>query len=441
VAVQLGRQKSRKSSARELPRLPPTESGWRRSSWFNRPVTSPDQSRALALPDKPSIAILPFTNLSGDPAQDYFSNGMTEDLINDASKLSGLFVIAHDSVLIYKGKSVKVQDVGRELGVRYFLEGSVRKAGDEVRISARLMDASNERQLWAQRYDRAVKDTFAVQDDILRHVIADLRVEALGAELDRIGRIPTQSLTAYESYLRGVDLAMRNCAKEPRAQARKLLQRSVDLDPNFAEAYAMLAVLEVQDSVVGVGVLAGVRVRKLVERALVLNESLPIAHIVMANLLPRVGGRREQAIAEADRAMALGPNDADVYVRAAGVYTGAGRPNEAITLIEKAMRLNPRYPVWYLYFLGCAYAVTERYEEALAAQKKVVLAQPDILPSHIELAAIYRKLGRQEEATAEEAEIRRLNPEIPVDLEEYVDGEPQTSPTASRSAEAFIQLR
>jgi adenylate cyclase len=400
-----------------------------RAAWFNKPIASPDHSRRLALPDKPSIAILPFTNLSGDSEQEYFSTGITEDLITDASKLAGLFVIAHDSVLPYRAKAINVQDVGRDLGVMYILEGSVRKTGDEVRISARLMDASNGHQLWAQRYDRKAKDTFAVQDDVLQHIISDLQVEVADAEWDRIRRIPTQNLNAYESFMRAVGLTQRRMSKESRAQALELLQRSIDLDPTFANAYVARGFLLLDDLVTGRDTRL---LRELAERALALNESLPLGHILLAFV--RFGEKRSaEAIDEVDRAIALGPNDADVYAHAAGIYNATGKSQEAIPMLEKAMRLNPRYPDWYLLYLGRAYAQTERYEEAVAALKKLALSQPDFLNSHIMLAGIYRKLGRQAEATAEEAEIRRLNP-----VEEILV---ENSPETLGSAAAFSRLK
>ncbi len=411
------------------------------TAWFNRPVTSPDQSRALAPPDELSIAILPFANLSNDPEQEYFSTGMTEDLITDVSKLSGLFVIAHDSVLPYRAKAIEVQDVGRDLGVKYVLEGSVRKTGDEVRISARLMDASNGHQLWAQRYDRKAKDTFAVQDDILQHIVSDMQVEVAEAEWERVRRIPTQNLSAYESYMRALLLSLRRMTKESLATEIELLERSVDLDPTFANAHAALGLLLLYgDSKVSDSRHVRERVRALAERALALNESLPLGHILTAILRLR-DGRNEQAIDEANRAMALAPNDAGVYAWAGEIYNNVGKSQEAIPILEKAIRLNPHYPDWNLYNLGRAYAQTGRYEEAVAAQKRVVHSQPDFLWSHVELAAIFRRLGRQEETRLEEAEIRRLAPEIPVDLDEYVDSDPKTSPTASGSVEAFFQLK
>jgi tetratricopeptide (TPR) repeat protein len=215
-------------------------------------------------------------------------------------------------------------------------------------------------------------------------------------------------------------------SRESVVQARDLLQRAIELDPNFASAYAELGLFTITGLMWGDGVPEphpDRRIRELVERALALDDSLAIGHIVMAFLRPE----REKALAEADRAMALGPNNASIIAFAAGIYADWGKPREAITLLEKAMRRNPRYPGWYLSTLARAYALTDRYEEAIAAHKKVLVSHPDFLPSHVELASIYRRLGRSEEARTEEAEVHRINPAILPDVEEIVESGPPTS--------------
>jgi adenylate cyclase len=205
-----------------------------RSSLVTQEVQPP-----LPLPDKPSIVVLPFVNLSEDPKQEYFSDGITEDLTSDLSQLSNLFVIARNSAFIYKGKAVKVQDVSRELGVRYVLEGSVRKADDQVRISAQLIDATTGSHQWAERYDRPLKDIFALQDEIVQKIVANLWVEVWEAELTRVRRIPTDNLTAYDSLLRGVE-AFNRFTKEGNVQARQMYERAITLDPQYAGAYVSL---------------------------------------------------------------------------------------------------------------------------------------------------------------------------------------------------------
>jgi TolB-like protein len=190
---------------------------------------------ALPLPDKPSIVVLPFTNMSGDPEQEYFSDGITEDITADLSKLSGFFVIARNSAFTYKGKAVKVQEVSQEMGVRYVLEGSVRKAGEQVRVTAQLIDGPSGGHVWSERYDRPLTDIFAVQDDIVRQLVIALRVEVQEAEQERVRHIPTTNLTAYDFLIRGVE-HLRRIRKEEVAQARQLFEQAIALDPQYAKA-------------------------------------------------------------------------------------------------------------------------------------------------------------------------------------------------------------
>lgn len=212
-------------------------------NFFSRPVpglevTSVDRM-VSPLSGKPSIAVLPFDNLSGDPDQEYFSDGLTEDLITDLSKVSGLLVIARNSVFTYKGKAVKIQNVGKELGVRYVLEGSVRKAGDRVRITAQLVDATTQGHLWAERYDRDLKDIFALQDEVTRKIVRALAVKLTGNEHKRLARIYTDNLEAYDYFLRGKD-HLHRLNQESTAQAREMFRKAIALDPEYALAYSLL---------------------------------------------------------------------------------------------------------------------------------------------------------------------------------------------------------
>jgi len=203
----------------------------------------PPQTPALALPDKPSIAVLPFVNMSGDRDQEYFSDGITEDLTSDLSRLPGLFVIARNSAFTYKGKAVRVHNVSRELGVRYVLEGSVRKADSRVRITAQLVDATTDYQIWADRYDRPLQDIFALQDEIVLQIITNLKVKVLEAELTRVSRIPTDNLTAYDSLLRGEEClrhVVYETNKEANRRARQMFERATVLDSQYAPAFAAL---------------------------------------------------------------------------------------------------------------------------------------------------------------------------------------------------------
>jgi adenylate cyclase len=390
----------------------------------NRYFPSPS---GLPLPDKPSIVVLPFTNISGDPQQEYFSDGITEDLTTDLSKFSGLFVIARNSAFTYKGKAVKVQDVSRELGVRYALEGSVRKADSQVRITAQLIDTPSGQHLWAERYDRELKDIFALQDEITRQIVANLRVEVGQAELERARRTPTENLTAYDYVLRGREAFLRasldQTQKEANAQARQLFEKAIELDPAYAEAYTWLGYTYLLERIMvwNLDPQTLERAGELAQKAIALDDSLPRPHLLLGQVY-RWKKQHEQAIAEVERALALDPNSDYAYVNLGDVLFAVGRPEETIGLVEKAMHLNPRYPVYYLQLLGQAYGMTGRYEEAIATLKRVVTLNPNFFPAHLVLASCYVELGRLAEAQAAAAEVLRINPNFSLEVERQTSG-------------------
>ncbi len=372
--------------------------------------TQEAQPPALPLPDKPSLAVLPFVNMSEDPKQDYFSDGITEDLTSALSKISGLFVIARNSAFTYKGKAVKVQDVGRELGVRYVLEGSVRKADNQVRITAQLIDAITGGHLWSERYDRPLQEIFALQDEVVGKIVTTLRLQLTVREQGYLVRKTTDNLEAYDYYLRGREHFNR-FTQEANAQARQMFEKALELDPQYAEAYAFLgwtyfaewAFQWSQDSQ------ALDQAFALVQRAVALDDSLAQAHATLG-VVYLWKKQHDKAIAEEERAIALDANFAEAYTWLGDILKFAGRPEEALGLIEKAMRLNPHYPPFYLFFLGEAYRSTGRYEEAIAAYKKALTRNPYLLPAHQSLAGIYGELGREEEARAEVAEVLKISP-------------------------------
>ena len=374
-------------------------------------VASKDRMN-FPLPEKPSIAVLPFVNMSGDPEQEYFSDGITEDLITDISKLSGVFVIARNSTFIYKGRPVKIQQVAEELGVRYVLEGSVRKAEQQVRITAQLVDALTGHHLWAERYDRDLTNVFALQDEIVQKIVDALAVELTEGERGRVVRKATDNPEAYDYFLRGQGYFWRT-TKEANTRARRMFEKATELDPEYAEPYAALgftyfqqwALLWSQDPQ------TLKQAFEFGQQAIALNDSLSMAH----NILGRVylwQKQHEQAIAEGERAIALAPNDAEGYAALGDILAWSGRPEEAIKLVKKAMRLNPRYPFIYLWTLGHAYYLTEQYEEAIAALKRLLTHNPDFMPAHAYLASMYGEFGRKDKAQAEGAEVRRISPEI-----------------------------
>jgi len=339
-------------------------------------VSTPSTEPTLALPDKSSLAVLPFTNMSGDPEQEYFSDGMTDDLITDLSKLSGVFIIARNSVFPYKGKAVDVAELSRRLGVRYVVEGSVRKAGNRVRINVQLVDATTGGHLWAERYDRELQDIFALQDEVTQKIVFALKIQLTADEQVRFRQAPTTNLDAYDYFLRGQAYFWR-LTREVNSQARQMYEKAIELDSQYAGAYAVLSrtyfiewLLQwSQDpQVLAQGFAAA-------QRAVVLDDSLPLAHAMlgMAYLWQK---RHEQAIAEGEKAITLGPNYAEGHVWLGVILNLARRPEEAIGLVEKARRLNPHDSFCYLFTLGLAYRLTFRHEEAIAAFRRASLATP-----------------------------------------------------------------
>jgi adenylate cyclase len=393
--------------------------------YFARSPLSP-QSLALSpqaplpMPDKPSIVVLPFVNMSEDPEQEYFSDGITEDLTSDLSKISGLFVIARNSAFTYKGKSVKAQDVSRELGVRYLLEGSVRKSDNQIRVTAQLIDATNGGHLWSERYDRPLKDVFGLQDEIVQKIVTTLKLQLTLMEQGILVRKTTENVEAYDCVLRGTESVLRAISetnKEANKQARQMFERAIELDPQYAEVYARLGATYFLDSFYqwNPGPRPLERAGELARQAIALNNSLPLPHLLLSNVYLWKNRQHEQAIAEAEHAIALDPNSADGYNTLGSMQMYAGRPEEAITLIEKAMRLNPRYPLGYLVNLGAAYRTVGRCEEAIAIFKKLAIRNPTHGPSHANLVICYAELGRLDEARAQAAEFVRVQPSFSVE--------------------------
>jgi TolB-like protein/Flp pilus assembly protein TadD len=368
----------------------------------------------LPLPDKPSIAVLPFVNMSDDSKQEYFSDGITEEIITAISKVPELFVIARNSSFTYKGKPVKVQKVGRDLGVKYVLEGSVRKEGDKIRVTAQLVDTKTGNHLWAERYDRDLKDIFAIQDEITIKIISGLSVELLrgGAASAPRYAIGTKSLQAYLKHLE----ARRHLARgtpEDYALTRKLSEEAIALDPEYPAAYNILA----WTYMLGAGNSPHYSIEKafkLAQKVVAMDDSDASAHALLGNVYFRKR-EYEKSIAEMEKAVALDPNYAVGYMFLAGSLIIAGRPQEAIPLLKKSMRLSPlsqTHASMCLWRLGRAYRVMGQYEEALSALKKAVNIRPNFFMIHLSLAATYIHLGREEEARAAAAEVRRIDPKF-----------------------------
>ena len=369
-----------------------------------------------SLPDKPSIAVLPFENMSGDSEQEYFSDGITEDIITDLSKVSGLFVIARNSTFVYKGKPVQVQQVGRDLGVRYVLEGSVRKAGDKVRITAQLVEATTGNHLWAERYDRELKDIFAVQDEVAEKVVSALAVTLKEGEEERLGRKHTPNLEAYDLFLQA-RAVLELPSEENVLYARKLFDQAIELDANFAGGYAG------SSWVYSVWIWLGYskspredakRAFELAQRAMEVDPTFGWSHTALAAgyLVRR---QPDQAVSVAERAVQIQPSDVDARVYLGYFLTWAGRPEKSIETLQKAIRLNPqglgaRHPT----FLGLAYFTARRYEEAITTLEKLDGGFSPFLVSLAAITAAYTKVGREEEAKASAQRLVEVFPNFSV---------------------------
>jgi TolB-like protein/class 3 adenylate cyclase len=356
---------------------------------------------AFPLPDKPSIAVLPFNNLSDDQSQDYFTDGMTEDLITDLSKISGLFVISRNSSFSYKGQRVKVRQVAEELGVRYVLEGSVRRAGEEVRINAQLIDATTGGHLWAERYDGTLEDIFDLQDKVTAQIVAALKVSLTGEEVAEQERHQTENAVAHDAYLQGWALYKLGSLEDFK-RALPFLKSAVELDSDYAQAHAALAALYLDILERGWAFdlnMPSSRAEEFANKHLevALQRPTPLAYAVSARMMLSYG-LADLALAEAEQAVALDGNDAAALAGLADVLIRTDRPAEALESIERALRLDPHHPPDYLVTLGGALFGLERFEEALSAFERAIQRIPDNVVPRIYRAAALAFLGRIEEA-------------------------------------------
>jgi len=373
-------------------------------------TASMERTEEPSLPDRPSIAVLPFVNMSVDPEQEYFSDGMTEDLITDLSKISGLFVIARNSVFTYKGKTVKVDQVGRELGVRHVLEGSVRKAGDRVRITAQLVDARTGGHLWAERYDRDLEDIFALQDEVVQKIVAVLAVKLTEDEQNRLERRYTNNLEAYDCFLRGLEYWQR-LTPDGNDQARRMFCDAIDMDPEFALAYSRLGITYWLEWTFGWSqdLACLEKAFELAHRATALDDTLPEPHglLGMVYLWKK---EHDKAIDELQRSIALDPNYAEGMNQLAHALSFAGEPEEATRWAKKAMRLNPLYTAFYLWPLGHAYFLLEQHEDAVATLRRILDMNPNFHPARIYLSLSLSRLGQADEARTEAAAFLKATP-------------------------------
>ena len=380
------------------------------AAWF-RPWDSEPAFDASPLSAKSSIAVLPFANLSNDPEQEYFSDGITNDIITDLSKFHDLFVIASNSTFVYKGKPVQIQQVGRELGVRYVLEGSVQRSETRIRINAQLIDVDTEQHLWAERYDEAIDDLFDLQDKITKRIVRTLAVRLTDIELDRVSAKPTRNLEAYDYVLKGEALVARLTRAE-NFEAREMFRRAIELDPSYSSAYAGLGFTHLNAVLYGWAappVRALERAHELAQKSLSLSETNVTAH----RLLGKVNVLRKQydlAIVELERAIMLNPNDAASYAHQGVVLTWSSRPDGAILSLETALRFDPNMDMEGLLHLGLAYYLKGRYGDTIRVLQRGLGRNPDYVDGYIVLAAAYGQTDQLDAAARQSKEVRRLNP-------------------------------
>jgi adenylate cyclase len=377
------------------------------------------EKMAFPLPDKPSIAVLPFANMSGDPKEDYFSDGLTEQIITSLSKFQRLFVIARNSTFVYKGKPVKIQKVAEDLGVRYVMEGSVQRTGDRLRITAQLIDALTGRHLWSERYDREFKDIFVLQDEITVKILKAMSIELTEGEQARHWfkvKGQTENLKALEKGYEGMAFMMRG-TKQDNDKARQLSEEAITLDPNFAAPYVTLGFTHFWDARYGWSESPGKSLQRafeLAQKALAQDDSNDAAHSLLAScyLLTR---QYDKALAEAERAVAINPNGAGDFIILAAVDGCAGKWDESLFYAKQSIRLNPLPETGDYWILGRAYFMTAQYDESIATWKKALKANPDYLLAHVFLAACYSSTGRDAEAAGAAKEVLQINPKFTIE--------------------------
>jgi adenylate cyclase len=379
-----------------------------------REASSLGDGKPLALPDKPSVAVLPFENMSGDPEQEYFADGMVEEIITALSRFKWLFVIARNSSFTFKGKAVDIKEVGRRLGVRYVLEGSVRKASGKVRITGQLIDAVTGAHLWADRFERDLTDVFALQDEVTVAVVSAIQPKLLQTEIALATRRRPENLTAYDCYLRALPQFYLS-TREGLAEAIRLAQRALELDPRFGLVAALAGICHTNNVLWGYAVdpqFERKEAVRLFRLALRIDDSDPETLAWAAFISAYMLGDSESEIEMAERAVALNPNSFYAWNGRGWVYRVAGLPEEAIRSFERAIRMSPVDPLLYRPFTGIGYALIElgRFDEAIVAGKKAHGQNPFFSPAHRCLASAFAHLGRDAEAREAAAHLLEVDP-------------------------------
>jgi adenylate cyclase len=387
------------------------------------------ESMAIPSSDKPSIAVLPFTNMSSDAEQEYFADGMTEDLITDISKISGLDVIARNSTFSYKGLNPDVRDVGRDLGVSHVIEGSVRKAGSTIRITIQLINALDGKHIWAERYDRKLRDVFAIQDEVIGQIITALSLKLTPEEKKHIVRRGTVNLHAYDLYMRGRQQES-FFNKEGHIEAQHYYEQAIALDPDYAEVWAHLAQIHTLNGQFGwVDDIAAAdqRALELVEKSILLGPDIPFSRFSYSRILSRDSiGQHDRAIEEAKMAIELDPNYADAHAYLSQLYILTGQAEKAIDPIKEAMRINPNSPFWYHYTYGFAHFFMRDFDVAVENIEKAVERNSNVVFVQTAFVASLAMAGRQDDAEWQVEELQALGFNKPLD--EYIGESPIQDP-------------
>jgi adenylate cyclase len=378
------------------------------------PARVVDTEKSPPLPDKPSIAVLPFENMSGDPEQEYFADGMVEEITTALSRFKWLFVIARNSSFTFKGKAVDVKEVGRRLGVRYLLEGSVRKAAGKVRITGQLIDAVTGVHIWADRFERDLTDIFALQDDVTVAVVSAIQPKLLQTEIAMAARRRPENLTAYDCYLRAMP-QFYLATREGMAEAIRLSLRALELDPRFGSVAALAGVCHVQNVNWGYAVdpqFDRNEAIRLLRLALSIDDDDPDTLAMAAVTSAFMVGDSESEIEMADRAVALNPNSYTAWSNRGWVYGIAGLPEEAVRSFERAIRVSPVDPLLYLTLdgMGRAFIELRRFDEAIVAGKKTQRQSPSYVGAYCCLASAFAHLGRDAEAREAAARMLQVDP-------------------------------
>jgi adenylate cyclase len=373
--------------------------------------------KVFNLPKGPKVAVLPFDNMSGDPEQGYLSDGLTENIITGLSGCPKLFVIARHSSFSYKGKSVNVQQVAKELGVRYVIEGSVQKTENRLRITVQLIDAAAGHHMWAERYDRDLRDLFEIQDEITIRIIKALSVELTEGDQARIWLNRPANLKVFIKLFKAYEL-YRQLNKEDNIRARQLIEESIQLDPQLPESYLLLATTYLEGMWFGESPLFSfAQASKNLKKAMALDKNSSDAYIVLG-YLQAMKRNHVEAIAASKKAITLNPNSADAYFELGCVLYWSSRPAEAINYVKKAIRLNPMPPTLYIHRLGLCYLDLDRFEEALKYFKKTIEISPDFLWAHFGLAVTYIYMGREREAREAASKVLSIDPDFSVNAVE-----------------------